>query len=79
MCVVCVCVGGGEHAHACLYAYRERQNSERQGISKCGLRMPGSLSGGLQGQNYFPNNTEMLFSLFTVWTGLHRWCESNIG
>jgi len=71
VCVLCVCVCVWEHAHACLYAYRKRQNSERQGISKCGLRMPGSLSGGLQGQNYFHNNTEMLFVLFTVWTGLH--------
>lgn len=77
LCCVCVCLCVWECTHACLYAYRKRQNSERQGVSKCGLRMPGSLSEGLQGQNYFHNNTEMLFALSTVWTDLHWWCESN--
>lgn len=30
------------------------------------LRVPKSLAGGLRGQNYFPNNTMMLFAIFTV-------------
>lgn len=72
VCVVCVCVCvcGSVHMHACMRIEKDKIVKGRA-YQKCGLRMPGSLSEGLQGQNYFHNNTEMLFALSTVWTDLH--------
>lgn len=50
---------------ACVYGYGKRQSSDHSVVRECPT-VPKTLSGSLQGQSYFPNNTETLCTHFTA-------------